>query len=108
MEEARAHLGGLELLEWPELPRQRERRGQVGAQCLPGIPGILRDSPGLRTSQGASGISWGSGTSHSSMALLLASEVYHVLGSVVTPEKVQLAQMGLYLVYPWVQKQLLT
>lgn len=37
------------------------------------------------------------------MALLLASEVYHVLGSVATPEKVELAQMGLYLVYPWEQ-----
>lgn len=30
------------------------------------------------------------------MAFLLASEACHVLGSVATPEKVQLAQMGSY------------
>jgi len=41
------------------------------------------------------------------MAFLLASEGYHVLGSVATSEKVQLAQMGLYLVYRSIEKQLL-
>lgn len=41
------------------------------------------------------------------MAFLLASEVYHVLESVATSEKVQLAQMGLYLVYHSIERQLL-
>lgn len=41
------------------------------------------------------------------MAFLLASEVYHVLGSVATSEKVQLAHMGLYPVHHSIGKQLL-
>lgn len=41
------------------------------------------------------------------MALLLASGAHHVLGSVATSEKVQLAQMGLYLVQRSIETRLL-
>lgn len=41
------------------------------------------------------------------MAFLRASGLCQVVGSVVASEKVQLAQMGLYLVWCSIQKQLL-